>query len=77
MSYPKHLQCPEPRYHGDRGEVNASFRTADTPPDLTSAGGATHHLATHGSTGGQFGLYKPECFPQHRRTRRCCVDCGA
>lgn len=42
MSYPQHPQHPqysEARYRGDRGEVNASFRTADTPPDLTARGG--------------------------------------
>ena len=59
MSYPERLQYPEPRYHGDRGEVNASFRTADTPPDLTSPGGdAYRYLATYESTGGEYGLYK-------------------
>ncbi|MFI9833272.1 cupin domain-containing protein [Streptomyces sp. NPDC051913] len=57
MSY---LSYPEPRYHGDKGEVNAVFRPADTPPDVSSPGGATHYLATHESTGGEFGLYKAE-----------------
>ncbi|PNE43082.1 cupin domain-containing protein [Streptomyces noursei] len=53
------MQYPAPRYHGDRGEVNASFRPADTPPDLTSPGGdAYRYLATHESTGGEYGLYK-------------------
>lgn len=58
MSYPEHLRYPEPRYHGDRGEVNASFRTADTPPELASPGGEYRYLATHESTGGEFGLYQ-------------------
>ncbi|MFF4322955.1 cupin domain-containing protein [Streptomyces sp. NPDC001568] len=59
MSYPQHPQYPEARYHGDRGEVNASFRTADTPADLISPGGdAYRYLATHASTGGQYGLYQ-------------------
>lgn len=61
MSYPEHFAYPEPRYHGTKGEVNAAFRRADTPPDLSSPGGsATHYLATSASTGGEFGLYKVE-----------------
>ncbi|MEV8478603.1 cupin domain-containing protein [Streptomyces sp. NPDC051173] len=59
MSYPEHPQYPVPRYHGDRGEVNASFRSADTPPDHTSPrGDAYRYLATHESTGGEYGLYQ-------------------
>ncbi|CCK31878.1 Cupin 2 conserved barrel domain protein [Streptomyces davaonensis JCM 4913] len=58
MSYPEDLTYPEPRYHGDKGEVTAVFRRADTPPDLSSPGGSTSYLATNESTGGEFGLYK-------------------
>ncbi|MFH8609893.1 cupin domain-containing protein [Streptomyces sp. NPDC018029] len=64
MSYPSNFSYPPPRYHGSKGEVNASFRTADTPPDISSPGGATHYLATHESTGGEFGLYKSELAPR-------------
>lgn len=60
MSYPPDLAYPAPRYHGTKGEVNASFRPADTPPDISSPGGSTHYLATNESTGGEFGLYKVE-----------------
>ncbi|SED31974.1 cupin domain-containing protein [Streptomyces melanosporofaciens] len=63
MSYPEDLAYPEPRYHGDRGEVNATFRPAGTPPELSSPGGSTHYLATGESTGGEFGLYKVEMGP--------------
>ncbi len=53
------MSYPAARYHGDKGEVNASFRTADTPPDLTSPrGDAYRYLATHESTGGEYGLYQ-------------------
>ncbi|MFH8787058.1 cupin domain-containing protein [Streptomyces roseoverticillatus] len=53
------MSYPTPRYHGDKGEVNASFRAADTPPDLTSPrGDAYRYLATHESTGGEYGLYQ-------------------
>lgn len=59
MSYPEHLEYPKPRYLGDRGVVNAVFRPADTPPDISSpGGGSTHYLATNESTDGEFGLYK-------------------
>lgn len=58
------MSYPEPRYQGDKGEVNAVLRTADTPADLTSPGGSTHYLATHASTGGEFGLYKVEMGPR-------------
>ncbi|MFJ2197069.1 cupin domain-containing protein [Streptomyces violaceusniger] len=64
MSYPEDLEYPEPRYHGDRGEVNATFRPAGTPPDLSSPSGSTHYLATSESTGGEFGLYKVEMGPR-------------
>lgn len=69
MSYPEHLAYPEPRYLGDEGEVNASFRSAETPPDISSPGGATHYLATHDSTGGEFGLYKAELGPRSAGAR--------
>ncbi|GAA2137505.1 cupin domain-containing protein [Streptomyces synnematoformans] len=64
MSYPEDLAYPEPRYHGDRGEVNAVFRPAGAPPDLTSPGGFTRYLATGQSTGGEFGLYDVQLGPR-------------
>ncbi|WP_328868920.1 cupin domain-containing protein [Streptomyces sp. NBC_00287] len=64
MSYPENLQYPEARYHGNNGEVNAVFRPADTPPDISSPGGSTHYLATSAETGGEFGLYKAELGPR-------------
>ncbi|MFI0773462.1 cupin domain-containing protein [Streptomyces sp. NPDC021212] len=65
MSYPEHFAYPEPRYHGTEGEVNAVFRRADTPPDISAPGGSsTHYLATSASTGGEFGLYKVELGPR-------------
>jgi quercetin dioxygenase-like cupin family protein len=60
MSYLEPIEYPRPRYHGERGEVNAVFRPADTPADLDSSGTRTHYLATGRSTGGEFGLYKVE-----------------
>ncbi|MEU6349434.1 hypothetical protein ABZ896_08925 [Streptomyces sp. NPDC047072] len=59
MSFPEDLDHPQPRYHADRGEVNALHRPADTPADIAGTS-TTHHLATHETTGGEFGLYKVE-----------------
>ncbi|MEU9556466.1 cupin domain-containing protein [Streptomyces fumanus] len=64
MSYPEDLRYPHARYHGDQGEVNASFRPADSPPEISSPSASTHYLATHESTGGAFGLYKVELGPR-------------
>jgi hypothetical protein len=58
------MSYPEPRYLGDKGEINAVFRSADTEPDVVSASGATHYLAGHASTGGEFGLYKVDMGPK-------------
>lgn len=53
------MSYPEPVYRGDHGLINATFRPFDHAPDLTYAsGGTVHYLATGGSTGGGFGLYR-------------------
>ena len=57
------MSYPEPRYLGDVGVVNASFRPAHTSADVSSASGQTHYLATHASTGGEFGLYRFDMAP--------------
>ncbi len=60
MSHPD-LYYPEPRYLGDDGLRNATLRRSDHAPEITYAsGGTAHYLATHASTGGQFGLYRWE-----------------
>ncbi|MGW4028856.1 cupin domain-containing protein [Streptomyces sp. NPDC004838] len=64
MTYLQDPEYPEPRYHGDRGDVSAMFRSADAPPEVSSPGGATHYLATQESTGGEFGLYKAVLGPR-------------
>lgn len=66
MWYPEHLEYPEARHHGDKGEVNAAFRPADTPPDISSPGASTHYLATDESTGGEFRRYKVELGARSR-----------
>lgn len=53
------MSYPQPRYSGDTGAVSATFRPADTPPDL-AIGVRTRvgYLATGPTTDGQFGLYR-------------------
>ena len=44
------MSYPEPRYHGDGGEVSATIRRASEPPELPyHSGNAVHYLATEGS----------------------------
>jgi mannose-6-phosphate isomerase-like protein (cupin superfamily) len=55
------VSYPEPRYLGDPGLTNASFRSSGEAPELTyPSGGTAHYLATGASTNGQFGLYRWE-----------------
>lgn len=52
------MSYPEKRYFGDRGQHDATFRPADTPPEIVGARTSTSYLATGASTGGDFGLYR-------------------
>jgi mannose-6-phosphate isomerase-like protein (cupin superfamily) len=59
------MSYPPSRYHGEGGELNATYRPAGTGPEFTYASGNTvHYLATGASTGGQFGLYRWVMGPQ-------------
>ncbi|MFD9006870.1 cupin domain-containing protein [Streptomyces sp. NPDC059582] len=59
MSYPKQV------YSGDGGEINANFRSTNTPPNIGTAGeSAIHYLATTAATRGEFGLYRVEMGPK-------------
>jgi len=52
------LEYPPPVYDGN-GEVSATYRPHDAPHDLgTPPGNTVDYLATSGSTGGGFGLYR-------------------
>ena len=52
------MTYPNPRYLGTGGEISATYRPADSTPELTYRGGNTvHYLATGASTNGEFGLY--------------------
>lgn len=58
------MTYPPPRYHGDTGELTATYRPAGHGPELTYASGNTvHYLATGATTNGQFGLYRWEMGP--------------
>lgn len=58
------MSYPAPRYLGEDGEINAKFRSADTPAELTAgSGNRTRYLATQASTGGEFGLYRIDMGP--------------
>jgi quercetin dioxygenase-like cupin family protein len=55
------MSYPPPKYHGDSGLINASFRATDQSPELVyPSGGQVRYLATGASTGGEFGLYRWE-----------------
>ena len=54
------MTYPDPVYTGDGGEVSASVRPADAPPNLELGPATVHYLATGRSTHGLFGLYRWE-----------------
>ena len=55
------MSYPVPRYRGDSGLINATFRPSDQSAELIyPSGGQVRYLATGQSTGGQFGLYRWE-----------------
>jgi mannose-6-phosphate isomerase-like protein (cupin superfamily) len=59
------MSYPPPRYHGDQGEISATFRPAGGEPELVyPTGGTAHYLATGRTTNGQFGLYRWNMGPQ-------------
>jgi len=58
------MSYPQARYRGEAGKVSASLRLASRPPELTTARGAVHYLATTTSTSGEFGLYRWEMGPE-------------
>jgi mannose-6-phosphate isomerase-like protein (cupin superfamily) len=58
------MTYPESRFHGETGEVSATYRPTDQGAELAYANGNTvHYLATGASTDGLFGLYRMEMGP--------------
>lgn len=63
MSHPD-LTYPPDVYVGDDGEASGWIRPAATAPELRyESGGSCDYLATGGSTGGGFGLYRWNMVP--------------
>ena len=61
------MSYPEPRYLGVNGEISATFRPANQPPDVTIGRDTSiQYLATGVSTQGQFGLYRWDAKPHTR-----------
>ena len=61
------MSYPDPRYFGDKGEINAGFRPAGQEPELLiGSNTAVRYLATGASTHGQFGLYRWDAKPHTR-----------
>jgi mannose-6-phosphate isomerase-like protein (cupin superfamily) len=59
------MTYPEPRYFGEKGEVSATYRPANSEPDIRFGPvAAAHYLATGESTNGQFGLYLWQMGPE-------------
>jgi mannose-6-phosphate isomerase-like protein (cupin superfamily) len=57
------MSYPDPVYFGDAGEVSAVFQPADREPDLKVGTSGASYIATGGSTGGKFGLYRWDMAP--------------
>ena len=62
------MSYPEPTYFGDPAAL-ATYRPADTPPDLPLPTGAASYLATGATTGGRFGLYRWDMGPEQGGAR--------
>lgn len=59
------MSYPVPRYHGEKGELSATFRPNNHEPDFAYENGPkVHYLATEASTSGEFGLYRWEMGPE-------------
>lgn len=58
------MSYPAIRYTATEGEINAQYRAAATPAELTTpSGDAFRYLATQRSTDGDFGLYQVDLGP--------------
>ncbi|RKT87695.1 Cupin domain-containing protein [Saccharopolyspora antimicrobica] len=68
------MSYPEPRYFGEHGEINASFRPATAEPEFVAKpvgadaddprATSYHYLSTTASTGGEYGLYRVDMGPE-------------
>lgn len=59
------MSYPDVRYFGETGEISAVLRRSTAEPELLlGPAGSASYLATGGSTGGQFGLYRWDMGPE-------------
>jgi mannose-6-phosphate isomerase-like protein (cupin superfamily) len=59
------MSYPDPKYHGETGEVSAVLRRDDHAPNLSNPSGTTvDYLATGAGTDGEFGLYRWNFGPE-------------
>jgi quercetin dioxygenase-like cupin family protein len=59
------MSYPDPKYHGEQGEISAMYRPADQKPELViGSSTGVRYLATGASTQGQFGLYRWDAKPR-------------
>jgi len=57
------MSYPEPKYHGDSGEISAIYRPASQLPDLKVGMSEASYLIKGDATGGRFGLYRWDMAP--------------
>lgn len=60
------MSYPDPRYHGENGEISATYHPVQQHPDVATAAGGYHYVMKGDSTNGEFGLYRVEMRPQAR-----------
>ena len=59
------MSYPDPRYHGEHGEISAALRSATAEPELRlGPASSASYLATGASTSGHFGLYRWDMGPE-------------
>src|SRR5262249_14354567 len=57
------VKYPPELYHGETGEITASFRSSDNPPNVTRPSIDIGYIATSTQTAGQFGFYRVDFRP--------------
>lgn len=57
------MSYPEPKYHGDTGEVSAILRPGDAAPDLKVGTSEARYIMKGADTGGKYGLYRWDMAP--------------
>jgi len=59
------MTYPDQRYHGETGEISATYRPSSIVPDITCTSGTTcEYLAIGASTDGLSGLHRWSMTPR-------------